>query len=269
MPIDRPDDIEPTLGPGPTDERAGASSVTRFGTAIGAGALTSVVASVPAALRIVGRPSPELLLVLAVLAALALPAGVVAAGVMRRARVGAKLLAFDRADEVITGVLFWATAELALAAVFAALLRKHTHHHGLAGVTFAMFAAASGVVLALLVARAIRILGRLSRSSIRVAALVATLAAFVLLATASRHAAHIEGSTVPAVLVDGLAFAVAAAAASSPRAADRRLFAIAGVVAASVVAALGFVLLRRDASILASFATRAPLHEAMVALFRR
>jgi hypothetical protein len=258
-------DTQPTLQPDAAEEDPQASLVTRFGTAVGAGVVAAAVASLPPAMRMGGGVPAAFL----TLAAVATPFAIAAVGILRRARAGAKIVAGDRLDAWIAGVLSWATFQMLFAAAFASVLRKHTHHHGLAGVTFAIAAALVGIVLAIVVARATRWLSRLGRRFRRGAAIVATLATLIVLAVAGVRTAHAEGLHTAAALVDTLAFAIVCGAASSRVVADRKPLAVAGVPAAAVVVALGLASLHGDPALREAVANGAPLHEMFLSVFSR
>lgn len=252
------------------DEDARASLVTRFGTAVGGGAVAAVLASLPGMMRLgdggsVARALSEWL----ALAAVATPFAIASVGILRRARVGARILAGDRADAWIAGFLSWATFETLFAAAFASILRKHTHHHGLAGVTFAIVAAGAGVVLSVLVVRVARRIARLGPHVQRGAAIAAGLSTLVVLGVAGIRTAHAEGLHTAAALVDGLAFAALCGAAATRVVARQKALALAGVPAAAIVVALGFAALHGDPSIREGFAEGAPLHALFLSLFSR
>lgn len=263
-------DTQPTLEPLPADDDPQASLVTRFGTAVGGGVIAAVVASLPATIRVgddgsVARASTEWL----ALAATATPFAIAAVAILRRARVGAKILVGTRADAWIAGFFAWATFQMLFATAFGSLLRKHTHHHGLAGVTFAIAAAGFGLVLAVLVVRVMKALARLGRRVRRSAAIVAALATFIVLVVAAVRTAHAEGLHTTAGIVDALAFVLACGAASSRVVARQKPLAIAGVPVAAIVVALGLASLNGDSALRGAFANDAPLHDMFLSMFSR
>src|SRR5262249_44111075 len=141
-----------------------------------------------------------------------------------------------------TALAGWIALVLAELSAWGALLRATTHHHALAGVTFAIvgvvLASGAAVVLArfLAIARAATAPGR---RALAAAALAVILASLVFLARLARTA----GS--PGALVDGLAIATAAGFASSPALASRRVLALLGPPVLVLVLALGISMLRR------------------------
>src|SRR5262249_28059717 len=139
----------PPIGREPLEEgEAAPPLVTRFGTVIGGGVLAAIASSLPAELRLGdGGSTFRALQQWLALAALLTPTGIAAVAVLRRARVGLKIVAGERATLVAAGLLWWAVLELGILSAFGAVLRAKTHHHGLAGVTFAIFALISGLVI--------------------------------------------------------------------------------------------------------------------------
>src|SRR6476646_2260137 len=113
------------------------SRVTRFGSAVFAGTAASLLASIPAALRIAPAADADLGVsgVWLGLAGAALVPMVALVPVLRGARRG-------------FGSVLWTLASLDALRVWGALLRKTTHHHALAGTTFALVGLAILVVLA-------------------------------------------------------------------------------------------------------------------------
>ena len=240
----------------------GASLVTRIGTAVGGGVLAAAMAALPPMMRMGGTGWLAL-------AAIAIPFTIVAIGVLRGARMGAKIAFGARPGAFATGLLAWATFELLALAAFASLLRKHTHHHGLAAVTFAIFAATSGIVLALAIARAVRIVVRRSATVQRGALVVATLSAFVVLIASGLRTADADGLRVSTGLVDALALAIGCGIASSRFAARQRALAIVGVPLAAIVLALGLSTLKADPTIRSAFAGAAPVHALFLSTLSR
>lgn len=241
-----PDDIQ-------ADDAAQASLVTRFGTAVGAGLVCALLASIAPAVRLGGSLLP--------LVALATPAAIALVGVLRRARAGARVVVGDRGAPFVLGLSLWAILELAFSFAFASVLRKHTHHHGLAGVTFAVVASGAGIVLALLVARIAARATRLSARAQRALAAGSAALAFGALAAA--------GTQAPAAVFDAIVLATSCLLASSRAVAQRRVLALAGVPAAAVVVALGFATLHRGAVSAEALASGAPIHALLLALFGR
>jgi hypothetical protein len=152
---------------------------------------------------------------------------------------------------------------------FGAVLRATTHHHGLAGVTFALGGLAIAGALALVVRRLMHIARSASvlRRSAFVSSVVAILgcAIFVVLFRVGRDglAEH-----TPAAIVDGLACAIAVAALSRQTFARVTWLALGGLPLALGLVALGWALLSRDPALLEAIRAHAPLFAPMAALAR-
>lgn len=251
----------PSVPPRPSESDDGSSRVTRFGTIVGAGLVSAIFSSLPAELRIGdGGSMARAWTTWLVLSSVVLPLGVVVAIIFRRARVGLRLLAGDRVAPLALAVLVWVAGELLLLSTFGALLRSNTHHHGLAGVTFAIFAVASGLGMAVVAARFVRSIGRLGPSWERFGVLSGGLVVFALLVVAGVRGSDAPDLPTSAWLVDGLALSVAAAIASSPTFARVRLFAIVSVPVAAGVLLIGLSLLRMDPIVREALVRHAPLH---------
>lgn len=253
-------DAEPTEN----DEDA-ASLVTRFGTAVGAGVLAAIIASVPATLRIGdGGAAIRAMEVWASLAALASPAAILAVSVLRRARAGVRIAVGPHGGLLAGAVLWWCVLQLGVLGVFGAVLRAKTHHHGLAGVTFAFFALASGLVTALLAWRGARALGRADEAVQRVSLGVAASAAFVAIVLVGVRMARAPELGTAAALVDGLALVVASFFASAQGLARVKALAVAGVPVAAIVLVLGLSTLRAEPALQRDVLRVAPLHAWMM-----
>ena len=170
----------PTFGNQPlAEDGAAASFVARLGTVFGAGVIAAAVSSLPAVLRTGdGGSAVRALEQWVALTAILTPLAVVVVAVLRRGRTGLQILAGDRSPLLVAAALWWAVLELGALSVFGAVLRAKTHHHGLAGVTFAILALVTGVVVALLAARGVRMLLKMPASGHRVALMVAAAATF-------------------------------------------------------------------------------------------
>jgi hypothetical protein len=253
-------DAEPTEN----DEDA-ASLVTRFGTVVGAGVLAAIIASVPATLRIGdGGAAMRAMEVWGSLAALASPVAILAVGVLRRARAGVRLAVGAHGGLLAGAVLWWCVLELGVLGVFGAVLRAKTHHHGLAGVTFALFALASGLVMGLLAWRGAHALGRAEEGVQRVSLGVAALAAFLAIVLVGVRMARAPELATAAALVDGLALVVAAFFASAQGLARVKALAVAGVPVAAIVLVLGLSTVRAEPALQKDVVRVAPLHAWML-----
>ena len=253
----------------PEQEPESESFVLRVGFVVAGAVLSTVVSSVPAALRMGEEGSAaRALQQWIVLSALGLPACVVAVSVLRRARAGLRLLVGERTTPLAIGVLWWSVVELGLLAVFGALLRKTTHHHALAGVTFAIFALVTGVLVGVFAHRAASMIARGGTSVQKVGLVVAGGAGFLVLLLIGVRTSRADGLHTAALLVDALAVAVTATVASSRLLLRFRALAIAGVPAAVLVLMVGLTTLRFDPRLGESLVESAPVHAAIIELIR-
>lgn len=240
----------------------------RIGHVVAAGVLAAVTASFPASLRMgeegsLGRALEQWL----VLSALATPLGILAVAALRRARAGMTLLMGNGAILLYVGVLWWAVIEMGLLGIVGAVLRKTTHHHALAGVTFAVFALASGVIVGLLARRAAMIIARGGHAVLKTGLYIAGAAAFLIVMLVGIKTSRAEGLHTAAGLVDSLALAVTSAIASSRLLARVRPLAIAGVPVAVLVLMVGLTTLRFDPKLKDSLLETAPIHSLVISLF--
>jgi hypothetical protein len=246
----------------PVDEdESEATLVARFGAVVGGGVLTAIMASLPAALRIgdgglIGRALEQWL----ALAALLTGPAILFVFVARRARVGMRLLAGERAPILIAGLLWWCVLELGLLAIFGGLLRKNTHHHGLAGVTFAAFAVFSGAAIAILAIRATRLLGRADRKIQRIALVITSAAAFLAIVVVGIRTGRAPALSTAAALVDASAIVLSASVLSSRAVAHVRAITIGGVPAGVLVLILGVSSLIAEPKVREAIAGHAPIH---------
>lgn len=258
------------LGHEPEPDSDGSSLVLRLGLVVAGGVGSALVASLPASLRMGEEGSAaQALEQWVVLSAIATPIAVTAVAVLRRARVGLRLLAGERVMLVALGVLWWSVIELGLLSVFGALLRKTTHHHALAGVTFAAFAVASGVLVGLFARRTTSILARGGTSLQKVGLAIAGGTAFIAIMLVGVRTSRAEGMHTAAALVDTLAFAVTATIASSRIFGRVRPMAIGGVPVAVLIMMIGFTTLRFNPKLREALPERAPLHASVLELFGR
>ncbi|MBX3186152.1 MAG: hypothetical protein KF819_04015 [Labilithrix sp.] len=259
------------MGHEPVDEDGAVpSSVIRFGTVVGGGVVAAIASSLPAELRIgdggsVFRAFEQWL----ALAALLTPIGILAVAVFRRGRVGLKIVAGERAPLIAASLLWWAVLELGILSAFGAVLRAKTHHHGLAGVTFAIFALISGLVIGLLAVRGVRMLLRMPPSGHRVALGVAAGATFLAIVLVGVRTARAEGIHTAGVLVDALALIVSSAIASTRVVAKQRLLAVIGVPVAAAILLLGLATVRAEPDLKELLSEAAPLHAWILGLLGR
>jgi hypothetical protein len=247
--------------PPPTPEERG-SALLRVGNAVGAGALATFVCVVPAAMRVASTEGPGTPSAWAALSAAAIGPMVAAVVVLRGAREGLRGFTGPGAGLRAYGVGLWMATMLVALSMFGSVLRATTHHHALAGVTFAFGALAMAVGVALVVARVLAIAAAMPDRPRRVLLGAIALAVGILLfavgvrfvRVASRDAASYAAA---GTVVDVLAFALAAVFASRPGLARRRFVSLIGPPFALVVTILGLVALR-DAPTYEAVSARAP-----------
>lgn len=252
-----------------SDPDAEGSLVLRLGSIVAGGVLVAMAAALPPMLRViadgdVGRALEEWL----VLTGIGTPLGILAVAVVRRARVGLQLLLGDRGWVLAMGVLWWAVVELGLLAVVASVLRKTTHHHALAGVTFAVFAAGSGLVVGLLARNVTSDLARRGGSLARFGLVVAGGMAFLAVVLVAVRTSRADDLHTAASLIDAFAFAIAAALGSTRTFGKLRPAAFGGPPIALLVIVLGAALLRLDPAIRPVLLRSAPMHAQVLELFR-
>ncbi|HVJ89854.1 MAG TPA: hypothetical protein VM580_08615 [Labilithrix sp.] len=254
----------------PEPESDGASFVVRLGLIIASGVAAAVVSSLPAVLRARADASASRLLEQwVVLSAVSLPVAVAAVAIFQRARVGVRLLAGERLALLSTSVLWWCVIELGLLSLFGAVLRHSTHHHALAGVTFAVFAVGSGIFVALVARRTALMLARGGGSLQKLALAITVGCAFASLVLVGVRASRAEGMLTPPALIDCLAFVIAATIASSRWIARGRPMAIAGVPVAVLLVVLGLSKLGAEPQLKTRIAETAPMHGLVIELLGR
>jgi hypothetical protein len=190
--------------------------------------------------------------------------------VLRGAREGLRAFAGPGAGLRAFGAGLWIASLLVSFALLGRLLRANTHHHGLAGVTFAFGALAlatgSGVVCARIVSLA-RGAPDFGRRGLVLILGTAALLALVFVGIRFVRGASVDAASYAAAgtVVDVLAFGLAAFFASRPSLESRRAIAYVGPPLAVVVAALGVASLR-DAPVRDAIVARAPAYASVVEL---
>lgn len=242
----------------------------RFGTAVGLAAVAALACVVPAAMRVASSDAGDVGATHAwiALAAAALLPMLAAVVVLRGAREGLRAFAGPGAGLRLYGVALWMATLLVGLSLFGSMLRASTHHHALAGVTFAFGALAFAVGDALVCVRVVAIARGMPERGRRVLLpSVAIAVAILLLAVGVRFvraASHDAASYAAAgTVVDVLAFALAALFASRRSLVSRRSIALVGPPIAVVVAAVGVAMLR-DAPLRMAIGERAPAFGAVV-----
>jgi hypothetical protein len=259
-----------TLGHSPLEEdEAAASFATRLGTVVGGGVLAAITSSLPAELRIGDGSVLRAIEQWLALAALLTPLAMVVVAVLRRGRTGLQMLAGERAPLFAAAALWWAVLELGVLSIFGAVLRAKTHHHGLAGVTFAMLALVSGILIALLAVRGLRMLSRLSADGHRNALTVVACTWLVVIVLVGVRTARAEGMHTAAALVDMLALVMSSAIASSRAMARWRALAVGGVPIAVAILLLGYATVRAEPDLSRLLAEGAPVQAWLLGVLGR
>jgi len=248
----------------PDAEDEAGSFVLRFGTGVGAGAIAAAAAAVPAAMRASAAAGASVFVVwTACVASLVVPT-LVAVLVLRRARIGVRALGGTDAPARTLGVVLWLFSLFVFEALFGSVLRATTHHHALAGTTYAIVSVGVAIVLGVLCARVSTIIATRSEG-VRRFLLVALsgLLAIAIVVAGLRFARAFGGGEAGApspgaLLVDLLAFAIAALFASRPSLAARRSLAFAGPPIAAALFAIGIWSLRSSPGVADAIATHAP-----------
>ncbi len=248
----------PTLPPPPPDPSRDASRdaglpVTRFGTLAGVGAAGAMACAFPAALHLAGALSPgeSLGRVWIGLTVAALLPMIAVVAVLGRAREGRRAFAGPGAGSFAFGVVMWVVLLGFALALLGSALRATTHHHALAGVTFALCALALAAGLAAVCARFAGWLDALPpgpRRTIRIAVSVGMWAAAVWLALGCARAQSHDAASAAQVqtLLDVTAFLLAAALAARQALVVRRALALVGPPAVVVIFAVGVPVLRSE-----------------------
>lgn len=238
------------------------SLVTRVGTLLGAGALASLAASVPAATRIAREADGRFGVTgvwLALAATLLVPM-TLGVGVLRGARRGVAAFGGSGGTARALGFLSWVLATALALLFFGAALRATTHHHALAGATFAIVGMVLAIGLAAGAARTVALTARWGAVAQRLLLGALTLALFVVfLLFCFKVSRTGTGTGASALLVDVLACFIAAALSSGPALGSARPFAAMGPVVAAVVLVLGISAFRASPRLPGVARTRAPL----------
>lgn len=267
----------PSMPPKP-----GPTRVLRFGTAVGLAAAASLACVLPATLRIAGATSEGATRIWVALGGAALVPMVAAVIVLRGAREGLRAFGLqprpgvdadwgpssDAAERRAYGIVLWLASLLVLLSVYGSVLRATTHHHALAGVTYAIGALVLAVGSAIGCARIVAILGGASEGLRRgggVLLAIVTAAALAWVAVRFLRAASADAASAAAAatVVDVLAFTLAAGFAARPAFAGRRALALVGPPVAVTVLVLGAITLR-DGPLRAAIDNRAPAFSTVV-----
>jgi hypothetical protein len=246
---------------------------TRFGTAVAGGTLGALLAPIPAMMRIraAGEHGASLWLSWAALAALTLGPSLLLVLMFRAARLGLRGGPGGSAPR-IGGLFMWLALVLGFDVFFGAALRATTHHHALAGVTFAFFTLASTAVAALVARRVAMALTHRHVMAQRAFATLAVLAFLVLASLAVLRVGRGLGSSLPGsygtALVDAAALLLACLFGAQPLFTRVRFLAFVGPPLALAIGVAGVSALRRPA-LRESVEAQAPDHARVMAVFRR
>lgn len=246
-------------GPPPPDSPPAAPFLARAGSLLGSATLATLLGSVPAAVRVAEAGGAPLRAWVA-LGACALVPMIALVAFARSAREGARTIAGPDAPLVTWGIATWAMTTFLALAAFGAVLRATTHHHGLAGVTFALGGLAIGAALALVTRRLMQMARGADpwgRAALLTGVVGTLLCAIVVVVIRVAHA----GGTEPlsGMLVDALAFVIAAGALSRQTFARVTWLALGGPPLALGLLALGWALLARDPALFEAIRLSAPL----------
>jgi hypothetical protein len=240
------------------------SFVLQCGALVGLAGAAALVSTLPAMARVSAVVSGEapVIRAWAALSATSLAPMGVAIVVLRRAREELRALAGPLPGLRLFGVGLWFALLVLTLTVFGAVLSATTHHHALAGVTYAFGAVALAVGLGLVCARIVAVLRGLVES-VRLLAVVslglAVLGPAAYLGLRFLEAASSDPASAgaAAVVVDVLAFAVAAVLASADWRGGHKPLALVGPPVAVFVASLGLTTLR-DPAVYQAIADHAP-----------
>jgi hypothetical protein len=258
--------------PPPRVAEGGGSFLVRTGTALGSAAFAALGCALPATLRVASladaaASAPRAWLALAAVALVPMVAAVV---VLRGAREGMRAFAGPGAGLRAFGVALWLMSLIVVFTLFGRVLRSHTHHHGLAGVTFAFGALAIAIASGLACARVVAVARDapdLARRGLLfvLGTVVAMALAYVGLRFVRGASADSASYGAAGTVVDVLAFALAAFFASRPALVPRRALAVAGPIIALAVGGFGAFTLR-EAPIRDAIGVRAPAYAPVVDL---
>jgi hypothetical protein len=266
--------VPPPAPPTPPSPDEGAtedsSRLVRVGSGIGAAVIATAIAVLPATLRLSGNADASTLQIWTALIALEMIPMVVAVLVLRQARVGLRAFAGPDASVKAVGVVAWLLLLFAVLVPFGATLRATTHHHALAGVTYALGAVVVALGLAVVCARVTRIVSGFEAPGRRAAAIfgVGTIILAVVVAAFRLSRSPAASAPLGAALVDVLAFALAALFASRAAFADRPRLAVVGPPTAAILVVIGVSALRGATGISGALADHAPAFDPIASVLR-
>lgn len=243
----------------------------RFGAAVSAVVLAATIATMPAAVRIAPPLAPACggFSVWVALVALAIPPLAVATVLFRHAVAALRL--FD-GRSVVTGVmtaLVWGASTFVVLTALGGVLRATTHHHGLAGVTFATGGFVAAGMLALVAHRFVS-WAHAAPWILRWLVVGAVGSSFgVTVAFLGRALGRSDAAGAVAVDVLAFTFAAAFGAGAFPHRSQPFVpFAVAGPPVAAILLVVGFATLGASPSLRVALDEEAPLVSPVLDLMR-
>jgi hypothetical protein len=258
-PPQRPPSVRPSAPP-PEDR---ASWVTRFGSLSAAGAFAAALSTIPAALRIGSTvANVDTIGAWLGLVGLAVIPCTFGACIFRGAYTGLRAFAGEGASARAAGIALWIALLIVSLTAYGSLLRATTHHHGLAGTTFAIGA----VVLALAGGAVAGRIGAFVQKTTEDAQRIFAGASFIVLlgsiAVVASRLGHGEASPV----VDALALLLAMVFVGQPIFSGRKALAIVGPPIAATFLFLGIATVRSSPVLQDALAQGAPVFGSLVKL---
>ena len=256
--------LSASVPPPSTRFEGGGSLVVQVGALIGVAAVAALLAALPATMRASAALPGDApaIRVWSALGVSALAPMAVAIVTVRRARVGLGSFAGPPSRLRVFGILLWLALLFVGLTLFGSVLSGTTHHHALAGVTYAFGAVALAVGLGLACARLVGVVRGLSDRSRNVA--IALLGGGAFLALSYLLARFLSAATkdpassdAASTVVDVLAFVFTALFASRDWRVANRPLAILGPPVAVFLASLGLTTLR-DPPVYQAIVDRAP-----------
>jgi hypothetical protein len=259
--------------PGPPSRVAGMARVgLGIATAVGVSAPAVLACTLPATLRVSegAAATPAASRVWLALAVSAFAPMICAIFVVRGAREGLRAFAGPRARVRAFGYGIFLSGMFVGLSLFGTVLRAATHNRALAGVTFAVGGVALVLAITVITGRIVVLLEQASArgraiAGVGIALVFGGALSWTVLRFASVAARDSASSMFPGIVLDFLAFGLAALFAARPTFAERRSLAVAGPALALVVVAWGLSALR-DPAIHAAIEERAPAFAPLVDL---
>jgi hypothetical protein len=174
-----------------TEERA--PLWERAGSAALVATVWSGLGALPAAMRVASDGDVSAFAAWSFCAACLAPFMLLTIALLRSARAGARAIGGDTATAKAIAFTAWLVVMTGVLARFGALLRDKTHHHALAGATFAIGALVFGVITAMLAARLVGWLA--SQTSKRIAIVALLLLALLVARSLGRGLATMDPLT--------------------------------------------------------------------------